>query len=338
MVRNIMRRRTRTLGLSIALVLLGLPMIVRAQGLGLPSGSMPSNLGSMSGPQGALAGSGRPQQEVDPPLAVRDSYVGFLDAAAPRSVFGLRFDSLFVNRQPSRAEYLFAKGGLPNSVGFPLPETRVDYHELTTFAEYSLTPWFSAFVEAPYRWLNPEINDNTSGAGDMRYGLKLCTWSDGPVIASVLLRIYQPTARRETLGTSHWSIEPGILAAWRITDKVLLEGEFRYWTAIGGSDFAGDLLRYGAGISYKHQTARGVWFAPVIEGIGWSVLGGKAMSATSADSFIVEDAHGQTIVNGYAGLRFGFGSRIDMYLGYGRSFTGHFWSRETYRFEVRYSF
>ena len=285
-----------------------------------------------------MAGAGKPAADADPGIAVKDSYVSFLDGATPRNVLGLRFDGAYHNRQPMRAEYLFAKGGLPNSVGFPLPETRVDYQDLTSYAEYSLTPWFSMFVEVPYRWLNPEINGNTSGAGDMRYGLKLCTWSSDPVIATILLRIYQPTARHETLGTGHWSIEPGILAAWRLNDKILLEGEARYWTALGGSDFAGDLLRYGVGISYKQPLARGAWCAPVVEGVGWTVLGGKTMAANAVDDFVVEDAHGQTIINGYAGLRFGYGAHLDMYLGYGRSFTGHFWSRETYRFEMRFSY
>jgi len=330
-----MRRRIG-FGMAAALVLLGLPGGLRAQGMG--NMVMPSNMGGMTMPQGMMAGAVKPGPEPDPDIAIRDTWVGFIDGAAPRSFFGLRFENSLNNRQPMRAEYLFAKGGLPNSVGFPLPETRVDYQELTSYAEFGFTPWFSAFIEAPYRWINPEVNGNTSGAGDMRYGLKLCTWSSDPVIATVLLRIYQPTARHRTLGTGHWSIEPGILAAWRINDKILLEGEARYWSALGGSDFAGDLLRYGVGVSYKQQLTSGIWVAPVLEGIGWTVLGGKTMAATTMDDYVIEDAHGQTIVNGYAGLRVGYGSRMDLYLGYGRSFTGHFWARETYRFEMRFSY
>jgi hypothetical protein len=328
-----MRRRLGIV-MSIGLVLSGLPAALRAQG----TMALPSNMGNLSMPQGTMTGAVKSAPDADLGIAVKDTLVGFIDGATPHNFFGLRFEDSLNNRQPMRAEYLFAKGGLPNSVGFPLPETRVDYQDLISYAEFSWTPWFSVFIEAPYRWINPEVNGNTSGPGDMRYGLKLCTWSSDPVIATVLLRIYQPTARHETLGTSHWSIEPGLLAAWRINDKILLEGEFRYWTALGGSDFAGDLLRYGVGISYKQQVTSGVWLAPVLEGIGWTVLGGKTMSATSADNFVVEDAHGQTIVNGYGGLRIGYGSRMDLYLGYGRSFTGHFWARETYRFEMRFSF
>ena len=237
-----------------------------------------------------------------------------------------------------RAEYYFPKGGIPGAVGFPLPETRVDTQELTSVAEYALTPWFSLFLEAPYRWINPEINANQSGAGDVRYGMKICTWSSDNAIATALLRVYQPTAVHETLGTNHWSIEPGLLAAYKFSDKLRLEGEFRYWTALGGSDFAGDLLRYGVGLSYGQRRPAGFWFAPVGECIGWTVLGGKTMIASSPDTFVVQDAHGQTIVNAYLGLRCGFGRNLDFYVGYGHSLTGDYWQREVYRVEVRLSY
>ena len=77
---------------------------------------------------------------------------------------------------------------------------------------------------------------------------------------------------------------------------------------------------------------------PILEGVGWSVLDGKTMLATSANSFEVQDAHGQTIFNGYLGMRLGYGPNLDFYAGYGRSFTGHFWQRDIYRFELRFSY
>src|SRR5690606_7297138 len=102
------------------------------------------------------------------------------------------------------------------------------------------------------------------GAGDMRYGMKVCTWSSDDIIATFLLRLYQPTAVSESLGTSHWSIEPGILASYRIHPMIHLEGEIRYWYPLDGSDFAGEVLRYGLGVSYGRKTFGGrVWYAPV---------------------------------------------------------------------------
>jgi hypothetical protein len=326
-----MPRQTRIVVLTVlaALVWLGRPALARAQQT-MNIGQMPS-MGPVMGTQsGSIAGVGaNSPPAADPPLGVNDSFVSFIDSALPRNIFGLRFEGDYNNRQPTRASYLFGK--------FPLTETRVDTLQLTSSAEFAFTPWFSIFMEAPYRWINPEVNANESGAGDINYGLKLCTWSSDSIIATVLLRIYQPTANSSTLGTGHWSLEPGLLAAYQISPTWHLEGEFRYWTSLGGNDFSGDILRYGLGLSYGARKP-GFWFVPVIEGVGWTVLSGKTMLASSPDSFIIEDAHGQTIVNAYAGLRFGFGQNLDFYLGYGRSLTGDFWNRDTYRFEMRFSF
>jgi hypothetical protein len=310
------------------------PADVRAQ---IASWDSMPKFGTMAMPQGTSFGAGNAKKEEDPGIAISETFVGWLDSAVPRSTVGLRFDSLYNNRQPMRAEYYHPKGGLPNSNGFPLMETRVDYQELTSFAEYSWTPWFSVFVEAPYRWLNPEINENRSGATDMRYGLKLCTWSSDSFIATILVRLYQPSARHESLGTGHWSVEPGLLAAYRLNEMIHFEGEFRYWIPITRDDFAGNVMRYGVGVSYG-QKKPGMWVVPVAEGIGWTVMSGQTAIATSANNFEVREARSQTIVNAYLGLRWGYGQNIDFYAGYGRSLTGHSWQRDLYRFEVRYSY
>lgn len=339
-----MRRAIRFLAITALLVLLWTTATTRAcaqamNGQGMNLGSMQSmpSLGQMASPSGAMFGPSPAPKDEAPALSIYDSYVSFIDSAVPRNVVALRYEALFLNRQPMRAEYYHPKGGVSGASGFPFVETRIDYQELTSYAEYSVMPWFSMFIEAPYRLLNPEINANRHGASDMKYGIKLCTWSDDDIIATVLLRIYQPTARYESLGTGHWSVEPGLLASVRLHPKVHLEGEFRYWIPLGGTDFAGDLLRYGAGISYGEKT-NGAWLVPVAECVGWSVLAGKTMIATSPENFIVRDAHGQTIVNAYFGMRFGYGPHFDFYAGYGRSLTGDFWQRDIYRFEMRFCY
>jgi hypothetical protein len=331
-------------GAAAVLACLGLPAKLRAQ---LGSGAMAQmpavgaiNTGGASAmpSMGPLMGANNSSASApDAPLAVTDSFVAFIDSALPRSSFTLRFEGDYFNRQPARATYLFAGGGFPGTAGFVLPETRVDTLQLTSVAEYSITPWFSLFMEAPYRWVSPEVNSYENGAGDMCYGLKLCTWSSDSIIATVLLRVYQPTARDDTLGTGHWSVEPGLLAACQITQSLRVEGEFRYWTSLGGNDFSGDLLRYGIGISYGNRKS-GFWFAPVLEGVGWTVLGGKTMIVSSPANYVVEEAHGQTIVNACLGVRLGYGRNFDVYAGYGRALTGDYWQRDTYRVEFRFSY
>jgi len=309
------------------------PARVRGQtSLGAPLSA--TGMGPLSMSPGQLMGTGGSSPPPSDAISVTDSFVSFNDSAVPRNVFILRFDAGYNMTEPSRAEYFLAKGGLPNSPGLPQIETRINsFQELSSYAEYALVPWFSVFVNAPYVWLNPDVNGNAHGAGDMQYGLKLCTWTSGGFIATIQLKLYQDSAS-PYLGTDHWSFEPGLLAAYQITDKFLLEGQVRYWIPLGGTDFAGDVLEYGLGLSYGKRQA-GFWFTPVAECVGWTCLGGKTMLASSPTNYVIEDARNQTIVNGYLGIRLGYGS-FDVFAGYGRCFTGDAWARDNVRLEVRF--
>jgi hypothetical protein len=51
-----------------------------------------------------------------------------------------------------------------------LPETKVDYQDISTMAEVALNSSLSGFVEVPIRFLNPEQNANTWGLADMATG------------------------------------------------------------------------------------------------------------------------------------------------------------------------
>jgi hypothetical protein len=196
-----------------------------------------------------------------------------------------------------------------------------------------MTPWFSVFADAPYLGITPAVNQPVTGYGDTQYGVKLCTWSDCDFIVTTQLRIYQPTAL-STLGTGHWSIEPGILTAFRVTDKILLEGQMRYWKALGGTDFAGDLLNYGLGLSFM-QKKTNFWYMPVVECVGWTILDGKTLTATTPQSYVIENARGETILNGCLGFRWGY-EHIDFYAGYSHCFTGDYWQRDLFRVEMRF--
>src|SRR5262245_20712198 len=59
-----------------------------------------------------------------------DTSVGYIDSAIPRNWLRIRFDAGYLNRQPTRAEFFYAQGGLPGSPGPPLPERNIDSQEL----------------------------------------------------------------------------------------------------------------------------------------------------------------------------------------------------------------
>ncbi len=278
------------------------------------------------------------ESSTDSGPAVVESSVGYIDSAIPASQFRLRFDAAYDNRRPTRAEFFYPKGGATGR-GLPVPESNVDYQELTSYLEWAFTPRFSSFVESPYRFINPEINRNANGFGDLNAGFKYAFVSREDLVASVQLRTYAPTGDGSRgLGTDHVSLEPGLLVFQRVSEQLHIESELRYWIPIGGTDFAGDIIRYGIGVSYGEHRANNWWLTPVAEVVGWTVLNGKESLRSAAGTAIVEDATGQTIVNVKLGLRLGFGNRASIYTGYGRALTGDTWYKDIYRLEFRLLF
>src|SRR5262249_30284360 len=101
------------------------------------------------------------------------------------------------------------------------------------------------------------------------------------------------------------------------------EGEFRYWAPIGGTDFAGDLIRYGVGLVYGMHASNEIWLTPVAEVVGWTIFDGH-QQVVGPGGFFTQSAVG-TIVNASLGVRFGLGDHADIYAGYSRCFTAPRW-------------
>jgi hypothetical protein len=266
------------------------------------------------------------------------SDTGYIDSAIPLSKFRLRYESAYRNNRPDRAEFFYAKCGCfgGSAPGPRLAETRVDYQDITGYLEYATSDRFSAFVEAPTRFLNPQQNANTAGFADMNFGVKAALVASPDQYLTFQLRTYVPTGDPgHGLGTDHVSLEPGLLYYQKLAEGLRLEGELRHWIPIGGTDFAGNVLRYGLGASYDVYKTEKVRLAPVIEFVGWTVLNGKEFAAPEG---VVKSAGGDTIVNGKFGLRAYFGENSSIYAGYGRALTGEWWYKEIVRVEYRLDF
>jgi len=269
------------------------------------------------------------QQDLGPLPADFESGVSFIDSALPRSLLRFRFDGNYRNLRPTRAEYLFPGDG------FHRPETKVSTQELDTYIEYGLNEWFSTFLETPYKWVNPDQSPNVNGFGDLNFGMKFAGFNNETLVTAFQLRFGAHTSQHVLTGTGHWSVEPGLLLNWRIMPYLTLEGEAAYWVPLGGTDFAGDVFKYGAGLSYGTRTASAIQLMPVAEIVGWTVTSGKEMITSSPGVFRIESAAGDTIVNGCLGLRFTLGDAGDIYAGYSRCFTGNSWYRDMIRVEFR---
>ncbi len=291
---------------AVALAPLALPAPVRAQGAGEPT--------------------------------VSNSRDGYIDGAIPGDQFRLRFDASYNDNRPNRAEFFYAKPA-PRGPGLPEPEFRVDFQDVSAYLELGATDRLSGFVEVPWRFLNPEVNADHNGLGDMNAGFKYALVRDPGLIATFQFRTWVPTGDAQRgLGNDHVSLEPALLVWKPITERFGLEGELRYWAPLGGTDFAGDIIRYGIGLHYDLPRVGGVLLSPTATLVGWTVLGGKEAVPRPTGLVTVDDAAGETIVNMKVGVRAQFERFGDLFVGYGRPLTGDRWYENTLRVEWRLAF
>jgi len=155
-------------------------------------------------------------------------------------------------------------------------------------------------------------------------------------VATFQFRTYAPTGdSRRGLGTNHVTLEPALLVFDRLADRLVLESELRLWTPVGGTDFAGEIVRYGIGLHYDLFSTSHCTYTPVAEFVGWTLLDGKETVVPPTGAAFVHDAGGETIVNAKLGLRVKFDDWGDVYTGYGRPLTGDRWYENTFRLEFR---
>jgi len=284
-----------------------------------------------------------------PPAAAQtggESSVGYIDSAIPDNQVRFRFDAAFHANRPDRAEFIYARPGGLGGPGLPLPEPSVDFQEISAYVETLLAPELSGFLDLPARFLAPEVNNDSAGITDMDLGFKWAFLCEKDQVLSLQTRLFVPTGDpHRGLGNNHFTLEPALLAYDRLTERLTLEAELRDWIPLGGTDFAGNVVRYGAGLSYRVVDTCTCRVAPVVELVGWSVLSGNVAVLTSPTTSVAESASGDTIVNAKFGVRFGPGGTAgdagegnvpwDVYIGYGRALTGDVWYRDIVRVEFR---
>jgi hypothetical protein len=150
-------------------------------------------------------------------------------------------------------------------------------------------------------------------------------------------------------------VEPALLYYRRLSDRMAVEGQLGDSHPIGGSSctpsvcgtpntqgFAGDVFFYGVGPSYVAYRSANVRIAPVIELVGWRVLGGLETECVpgvaNCANQVAVSADGDNIVNLKAGARTMVGAHSSFYIGYGHQLTHAVWYKEIVRAEYRYSF
>jgi len=269
---------------------------------------------------------------------IRDSSVGYIDDAIPGNMLRFRFDAAYENHRPLRGEFFYAPG-YGFGPGLPKVERSVDYQDVMGYLELLLGEHVSFFAEVPTRFLNPEVNDNHAGLGDVNGGLKWAVLYGEMGTLSLQFRTYAPSGNPHLgLGTGHTTVEPGILFFLPLSENCALEGECEYLTPLGGQPISGDVMKYGLGLQCKVFESESFRVIPVIEAVGWTFLhGGDVVVFPSGDAALI-GATGDTILNIKPGIRFGIGKNFDVFGGWSHPLTGDKFYENLWRVEMRFCF
>jgi hypothetical protein len=303
------------------------------------------------------------------PVSRRPSMVGYIEDSTIGTGFRLRFDASQGIHDPDRAEFFYAKcgcyWGLPTNSPLYDPNTPgdrdglavdINNNQLYIQGEYAvMNNRASLFAELPVRWLKPQAValgalNNESGISDLRVGGKAQIMSRDNGQATGMLRVTIPTGdASKGLGTDHASIEPALIVSHDFDDRFGAEAEFGAVIAVGGSagiptagsdKFSGSVLYYGIGPSYDVYQSSTLRISPVVELVGWRVLGGFQTGnpnvASGPDTgFAKATDVAANIVNIKAGVRATFGNMASIYVGYGKHLTNAMWYDDIFRVEYR---
>jgi hypothetical protein len=168
-----------------------------------------------------------------------------LDTALTSPYMGFRIRSDRGMNAPDRLEYLWGKAG-----SGPAPESRVDL--IDTIYRTELGNEKAGFIsEMRMRSLDPTINANTVGFGDMLVGGKLLVYeSTCTKVSTIFLTHLNTGPERKGLGRGHVALEPGVLAMRKWNDRTYLFGEWKYHVPLGATPgFSGDIFKTGWGIA-----------------------------------------------------------------------------------------
>jgi hypothetical protein len=349
-------------------------------------------------PQGVQTSQSTKSSLESQPIIPLQHVGGYVDSAIIRSEVRIFFDDAFHDTAPDRAEFFYAQCActnlMPRAPGPDLPgaNNNINFQQVYVGAEYAPVSRFSAFVEIPFRWIEPQPSgiipgsftppqmggtQTNSGISDVRAGAKFALAASSTHALTLQIRAYFPSGNASLgLGTAHFSVEPSLLYYQRLSQRWTLESQFGDWHPIGGSsgtllnsttqlssttptNFAGDILTYGIGPSYRLIDGERFKFVPVLEVFGWHVIDGLQTPAASflppgpniavntcndpgtpaattpGCAFPASDIN---IVNIKVGARTFIGPHNSFYVGFGQAVTHDVWYKNIVRLEYRYSF
>jgi len=267
-----------------------------------------------------------------------------LDVTEPFNHFDIQVNPVFGFSPPDTAEYFWPKSA--NSV--QAVEQSVNYQDLRFRMEVG-NDLISNITELPLRFLDPQINPNTSGLADMNTAVKTRLFKGASLNISQIVRTYLNTgAVTHGLSSGHVSLEPGLLLRYEWDQRTFLFSEVKFWVPLGGDPaHSGEILKYGGGISHLWIDNDRFAAIPVFEFVAWNILDGEQTLPPSQQPVpggaATRSLDGDVIFNLFPGIRFTFkgGENFDLFeLGVngGVAVSSQRWYNGQMRFEGRWMF
>jgi hypothetical protein len=221
-----------------------------------------------------------------------------IEGSQPFSNFRIRNATTFNRPFPDRAGYFWAKG--VTGAGPKLPERSVDNYQLRLLTE-SGGDTFSLGTEIPFSWVDPEVNKNHTGIGDLTLTTKTVMIDGDEWQITQLFRTQFNTGSASMgTGTGRIALEPGFAFRYRWSDITYLYADVKYWVPMGGDPVhTGQVLSYGLGVGHLLWESDKLAVIPTFEVVTYSILNGLKTTPTG----IPIPTDGEHVVNFVPGVR-----------------------------------
>lgn len=290
-----------------------------------------------------------------PPEHVGTQYAPFapflVEPAQPRTHLRLRYDNLLGIDRPDRSEYLWKR---IDQGGPSRPEQNVEFKQFSIYSETG-TDRAAGFLQMSVIGVNPDINHNSAGLGNLLVGTKavLLDGADLYWISTEIpddhwqLSLYfgsgislATSAAPRGITHGHFTLTPGLLTAYHLSPNTVFHGQLKFTIPMGGTpDFSGEVVEYGLALSHvvlashiDSPACDHIALIPTLEFNAVSFLDGQQ---TTSRGF-VEPVDAETGLGLATGIRCVINERVDLGFLASRNITGSRYYREMYRFEIRW--
>jgi hypothetical protein len=220
-----------------------------------------------------------------------------IDITQPFGNFLLRADAAYNLTKPDRAEFFWARPGR----GPVLPETGVAYQDFH-FRMENGGDAFSLATDIPIRLLNPDVNGNNGGIGDIQLVQKTRLMNgERWQMTQILRTIFNSGNARKGLGTGHVAMEPGLLCRFKWSELTYLHSELLIRFPIGGDPmYSAPAWTWGLGMSTVWYETDTIALIPTLEFVNIWIIDGQV---TPIGAVAPVDVRGDGIFNLGPGLR-----------------------------------